>query len=148
MKKILVIDDDRFNRTFARDALENVGYAVIEAEDGEQGIEKAGRETPDLILLDIVMPGLDGIDVCHRLKDLDACNNTPIVMYTSLDEDRLIEIALKAGASDYIIKPPNVTQLRIRVGLNLRLAEALAEIARLKEEETGNGELIDLVEDV
>lgn len=148
MKKILVIDDDRFNRTFARDALENAGYAVIEAEDGEQGIEKAGREAPDLILLDIVMPGLDGIDVCHRLKDLDACNNTPIVMYTSLDEDRLIEIALKAGASDYIIKPPNVTHLRIRVGLNLRLAEALAEIARLKEEETGNGELIDLVEDV
>ena len=148
MKKILVIDDDRFNRTFARDALEEAGYAVIEAEGGVQGIEKAGREAPDLILLDIVMPDMDGIEVCRKLKELDACRNTPIVMYTSLDEDRLIEIALKAGASDYIIKPPNVTQLRIRVGLNLRLAEALAEIARLKGEEAGNGELIDLVEDV
>lgn len=146
MKKILVIDDDRFNRTFVRDALEKAGYAVIESEDGEQGIEKAGREAPDLILLDIVMPGLDGIDVCHRLKALESCKNTPIVMYTSLDEDRLIEIALKAGASDYIIKPPSVTQLRIRVALNLRLAEALAEIARLKGAKIDDVELIDLVE--
>lgn len=146
MKKILVIDDDLFNRTFARDALEKAGYAVIDAEDGEHGIEMAGQESPDLILLDIVMPGLDGIDVCHRLKELDTCKNTPIVMYTSLDEDRLIEIALKAGASDYIIKPPNVTQLRIRVALNLRLAEAMAEIVRLKGEEIDDAELIDLVE--
>ena len=138
MKKILVIDDDQFNRTFAREALEEAGYAVIDAEDGAQGIAKAGQEAPDLILLDIVMPGLDGIEVCLCLKQLDACKNTPVIMYTSMDEDRLIEVALKAGASDYIIKPPNVTQLRIRVALNLRLAEALAEIERLRVDNMGD----------
>ncbi len=145
MKKILIIDDDQFNRTFAGEALEEAGYAIIYAEDGEKGLEKAGEEHPDLILLDIVMPGLDGIETCRRLKQMDACKRTPIIMYTSLNEEKMIEIALQTGAADYIIKPLNITQLRARVAMNIRLAEALAEIERLREENKGNGELVDLV---
>ena len=155
MKKILVIDDDQFNRLFAREALEGVGYAVADAEDGESGLDKAKAESPDLILLDIVMPGLDGIEVCRRLKGIEGIGKTPVVMYTSLDENKLIEVAFEAGAADYIIKPPNVAQLRARVAMNLRfreeiarreecerkLAEALREIDRLR----SGGEIIDLM---
>ena len=148
MRKILVIDDDQFNRAFARDALESAGYSVIDAGDGEEGLEKADAEAPDLVLLDIVMPGMDGIEVCKELKKRDACRITPVIMYTSLNEEKLIETALQAGASDYVIKPPNVAQLRSRVALNLRLAEALTEIERLRRELENGGGLIDLTESV
>ena len=162
MKKILVIDDENFYRTFTRESLEGVGYEVVEAEDGAEGIKKAKKELPDLILLDIVMPGMDGIEVCGELMKIENVRDIPVLMYTSQDEAQLIKIALDTGAADYIIKPANDDQLLARVRINLRLKQetdrrkeyeqklikAHEEIKRLGGTVDEEDEIIDLMEEI
>lgn len=143
MEKILVIDDEQFVRKFVRDTLTEALFDVIEAENGDEGLIKAVKEVPDLIILDLVMPEMDGIEACKQIRETVACRNTPIIMHTSMDESRLIEKAMKAGASDYMIKPIKAEMLLIRVKNNLRLATEIRDNNMLKEElETANN-LID-----
>ncbi|MDH3976280.1 MAG: response regulator [Deltaproteobacteria bacterium] len=139
MEKILVVDDEHFVREFVKDALTEALYDVIEAENGNEGVIKAVREVPDLIILDIVMPEMDGIEVCKQIRETVACRNTPIIMHTSMDESRLIEKAMKAGASDYMLKPIKAEMLLIRVKNNLRLVTEIKNNSALREElETAN----------
>ena len=118
MPRILVVEDELPMRTVLRDCLERKGYRVLLAADGESALEKALREKPDLILLDIMMPKLDGFAVCAELRRL--ANAVPILFLTAKGkvEDRVI--GLDAGADDYLVKPFSRDELLARVRALLR----------------------------
>jgi DNA-binding response OmpR family regulator len=118
MERILIIEDELPMRTALQDVLQGEGYRVLTASDGEQGLERALAELPDLILLDIMMPKLDGFAVCAELRRLSIA--TPILMLTAkgLVEDRVT--GLDVGADDYLIKPFSTEELLARVRALLR----------------------------
>jgi CheY-like chemotaxis protein len=112
MKKILIADDNRQIRMLVNAALRSGGYEIIEAEDGEDTLEKALEQYPDLILLDVTMPKLDGFEVLHFLRkrpDLNACH---VVMLTTAAQKWDVERALDEGAEEYITKPFEPSRLR------------------------------------
>jgi DNA-binding response OmpR family regulator len=103
-KKILIIEDDKFLRELIARKLENAGYAIIEAIDGEEGMKKIGEENPDLILLDLILPGIDGFEVLSRVKQNLALVSIPIIILSNLGQREEIEKGLKLGAIDYLVK--------------------------------------------
>ncbi|GAB61936.1 two-component response regulator [Candidatus Jettenia caeni] len=119
--KILVADDIKQNVKLLRVILTAFEYDVIEAYDGEEALEKAKTENPDLILLDVMMPKLTGYEVCHKLREDRKTKNIPIIMITALHEtdDRIQGI--EAGADDFISKPFNKAELLARVKSLLRM---------------------------
>lgn len=102
---ILLADDDRGQRLLYRHCLEREGYRVVEAEDGRQCLELFVTEQPDIVLLDAVMPEMNGFDCCSEIKRLDGDRDTPILMITGLDDQVSVDHAFTAGASDYVTKP-------------------------------------------
>lgn len=135
MKKILVIDDYPDNVFLLQDRLEREGFEVLKAYDGEMGIQKAISEKPDLILLDIMMPGVSGYDVCKTLSANDDTKLIPIILLTALTEADNLRAGLQAGAFDYIKKPFNKTELVARINSALRFSETnkfLIEIEKIK----------------
>jgi len=115
MKKVLVADDKDTGRELVRTVLENSGYQVFEASDGEAAVAEARRIHPDLIILDIHMPGLDGFEVIEKLRSEDRFNATPIIALTAsaMMGDR--ERAMAAGFTGYITKPIRLGALRAEV---------------------------------
>jgi two-component system response regulator BaeR len=113
---ILVIEDEPKIARLARDYLEKYGYRVLVAGDGPTGLAAARRESPDLVLLDVLLPGLDGREVCRRLRAESA---VPIIMLTALAEESDQIVGLELGADDYITKPfsPAVMVARVRAAL-------------------------------
>jgi two-component system alkaline phosphatase synthesis response regulator PhoP len=103
--KILVVEDEENIRNLSKMILEGEGYQVITAADGEEGLEKAETEMPDLILLDVVLPGKHGHEVCRTLKDEAKTKNIPIVMCTVLGRDADVTLSTKAGADGHFTKP-------------------------------------------
>lgn len=124
MKKILVIDDLPENVFMLQDRLEHEGYEVITAYNGSTGIEKALSELPDLILLDVMMPDITGIEVCRRLVNDPATKDIPIILVTAKSGADDTKEGLEAGAFDYIKKPFNRIELLARVKSALKLSEA------------------------
>jgi DNA-binding response OmpR family regulator len=124
MAKILVIDDLPENVYLLQDRLEREGYKVISSYDGKSGIEKATYENPDLILLDVMMPDLTGIEVCKSIVENPATSNIPIILVTAKSGAEDIKQGLEAGAFDYIKKPFNRIELLARVRSALKLNEA------------------------
>ncbi len=118
MARILIIEDETPMRTALKDVVENEGYRAITAADGESGLQRALEEKPDLILLDVMMPKLDGYEVCAELRRL--ANPVPILMLTAkgMVEDRVS--GLDAGADDYLVKPFSTEELLARVRALLR----------------------------
>jgi two-component system response regulator MprA len=119
--RILVVDDDRdFTRALAR-MLTYSGYEVDAANSGEEGLEAALRATPNLVILDVMMPDIEGTEVCRRLRQMG--ERFPIIMLTARDAvgDRVS--GLDAGADDYVVKPPSMEELLARVRAHLRRAE-------------------------
>ncbi|HEX9058986.1 MAG TPA: response regulator [Clostridia bacterium] len=114
-KKILVIDDTQLMQKYISDVLTEADYEVVSSLDGEEGIQKAREEKPDLVLLDIVMPGIDGFEVCKILREEEGNNLMPIIMLTAQgsEDDKLT--GLELGADDYIVKPFNQRELLSRV---------------------------------
>jgi DNA-binding response OmpR family regulator len=102
---ILVVDDEAPIRELCRLVLAGEGFRVLEAEDAAAGLNAAGAETPDLILLDIMMPQFDGLDVLRMLKSAEATRAIPVVMLTALDSLSNIAVATLAGAEGYLPKP-------------------------------------------
>jgi diguanylate cyclase (GGDEF)-like protein len=119
VKKILVIDDSPFFRGHLRVVLSSE-YEVVEAGDGEEGIDMVRREKPDLVLLDGVLKGMSGFEVCRILRGMDSNNLMPIVMITSFDRQEDILLGLELGADDYITKPFNRRELISRIKNLLR----------------------------
>jgi len=135
MKKILVIDDHPDNVFILQDRLEREGFEVITAYDGESGINKAIEELPDLILLDIMMPGISGFDVCKTVVNDERTRDIPIILVTALTDAKDLKEGLQLGAYDYIKKPFNKTELIARINSALRFIETkkyLLEFEKMK----------------
>jgi len=124
MKKILVVDDLPENVFMLQDRLEKEGHEVITAYDGKTAIDKALSELPDLILLDVMMPEISGIDVCQTLTTDPVSANIPIILVTAKSSAEDTKAGLEAGAFDYIKKPFNRVELIARVNSALKLSEA------------------------
>lgn len=104
-KKILIIDDERDLVAMVKLRLEANNFATLEAFDGKEGIRKAEKEDCDLILLDIILPDIDGYEACKRLRHNPKTKDIPIIIFTASNLKSLAEKAIDAGAVDYIIKP-------------------------------------------
>ena len=114
-RKILLIDDEEDITETVATMLRLKGYDVITAYNGSEGLANARSECPDLILLDIIMPVTDGIDVCVELKADKATMGIPVIMFSALRENLAIVKAYEAGANDYVIKPFNLPALLNRM---------------------------------
>jgi DNA-binding response OmpR family regulator len=112
---ILIVDDRDNNRGVLRDALGSEPYRLLEAVDGRQALDIADKEQPDLILLDVLMPGLDGIATLQKLKADDRTRHIPVIMVTALNRDTQVSMCLESGAIDHIVKPFSNLVVRARV---------------------------------
>ncbi len=120
-EKILLIEDEAPIRDLVKLTLETSGYSSIyTAENGEEGLRLAQLRLPDLILLDLMLPGVDGLTVCRRLKEGEETRNIPVIMLTAKSEETDVVIGLEMGACDYITKPFNRKILIARVRAQLR----------------------------
>ncbi len=132
--KILVVDDTPANVKLLADLLAVKGYAVVTAANGEEALAKVATEHPDLILLDIMMPGINGYDVCRTLRADPSLGILPVVMVTSLDPAQERIKGLEAGADDFLTKPVNQAELLARVRSLLRIKSLYDELERRKAE--------------
>jgi len=114
-QRVMVVDDLEGIRIFLQNHLTSLGYQVVQAGSGEEALEKVKATFPDVILLDINMPGLNGFDVLERLKVAGGTSIIPIIMMTALGSRRDREQALAAGADDFINKPFDLDELETKV---------------------------------
>jgi len=103
-KKILIVEDDKFLRELIGQKLLKEGYDIVEAVDGEKGIKTIKDEKPDLVLLDLILPGMDGFEVLTKIKEDEGIAQTPVIILSNLGQKDDIEKGLKIGAVDYLIK--------------------------------------------
>lgn len=134
MQKILMIEDEANIRELISYNLISNNYKVLEAEDGLQGLEMSIREKPDLILLDLMLPGMNGMDLCKELRDRGS--KIPIIILTAKNEDIDKVMGLEFGADDYMTKPFSVHELMARIKAVLRRAEQKIEVMHIS-----NGDL-------
>ncbi len=103
-QNILIIEDDKFLRELISQKLLKEGYDISEAIDGEEGIKKIKEEKPDLVLLDLILPGIDGFEVLSKMKEESTLKSIPVIILSNLGQKEDIEKGLKLGAIDYLIK--------------------------------------------
>jgi DNA-binding response OmpR family regulator len=115
VRKILVAEDEPDIRGLIKFSLEFVGLEVVEATDGLDAVEKALQEIPDLILLDVRMPKLNGYEACEKLKEYDSTRNIPVAFLSARGQEEEIRHGLELGAAEYILKPFAPDQLQQRV---------------------------------
>ncbi|NRP72606.1 Transcriptional activator protein CzcR [Ensifer psoraleae] len=127
---VLLVDDSPEALGFLTEALEQSGFSVLIATSGNAALNIADRITPDIILLDAVMPGMDGFDTCVRLKANASVSQVPVVFMTGLTETEHVVRALEAGGVDYLTKPINIDELRARIRVHLSNARS-AQSARV-----------------
>ena len=130
-KTILIVDDEKMILNLLSCNLIKEGYNVIEATDGVQAISMAQEKKPDLILLDVMLPKIDGLSVCKRVKNM---MNVPILMVTARDEELDKILGLELGADDYITKPFSIRELLARVKANLRKADIINNVKAVEPE--------------
>jgi len=114
-KKILVVDDSKTALLMTTMALAKGPYEITTAADGEQGLERARAERPDLIVLDVVMPKMDGFETCRRLREQEATRETPVIMLTTRGEGENVEAGYESGCTEYVTKPINTVEFLARV---------------------------------
>ena len=131
--KILVVDDEALVRDMLCEILTSEGYSVISAPDGRDALPLALSEKPDLILSDIRMPKLDGLTLCKALRVNPETKDIPVVMLTSYNTSEHMEAAMAAGADDFLPKPLNVEEIKIRVRSLLKLKHVTDEVQRLQQ---------------
>ena len=103
-KKILIVEDDEFLRELISQKLVKEGYDIGSAIDGEEGVKKIKDEKPDLVLLDLILPGIDGFEVLTQMKEMPSTSSIPVIILSNLGQKEDIERGLKLGAADYLIK--------------------------------------------
>jgi len=121
--KLLLIDDSEEIQALVGLFLEKEGYQVVRARNGKEGLRKLAHEKPDLILLDIMMPEVDGWETCRQVREI---SNVPIIMLTAKGQERDIVRGLEMGADDYVTKPFDLTELRARIRALLRRATEMS----------------------
>jgi DNA-binding response OmpR family regulator len=126
--KVLIVDDALAARNLLKGFFKEEGYEVVVASNGEEALELAERENPHVIILDIDMPGIDGIEVCKKLKAEDNTRFIPVIMATGLG-DTYLE-ALEAGAEEFVCKPFHLAELSIRVKSMLSIRHLTDELDR------------------
>jgi len=126
-EKVLIVDDVPDNLALLHDALDEAGYTVLVAHEGEAALRIAGEVAPDVIVLDAMMPGLDGFEVARRLKDDPATAAIPVIFMTGLTEPEHVEAAFEAGGVDYVSKPIRPREVLARIAAHLRGARAQAQ---------------------
>ena len=117
-KTVLIVEDEKNIVDILRFNLQREGYATCEAYDGEDGLAKALSQNPDLILLDVMLPKMNGFDVCRALREKG--DNVPVIILTAREEEADKVFGLETGADDYITKPFSMRELIARVGANIR----------------------------
>lgn len=127
--RVLLVDDDPSLREVARYALDRAGFEVIEAEDGRQALERFGRHAIDLVVLDVLMPELDGLEVCRRIR---ATSQVPVVFLSSRGEEVDKVLGLELGGDDYLAKPFSPRELVSRVKAVLRRTRPAAESTQVQ----------------
>ncbi len=130
MTRILIVDDNLHNVLVLADGLSHAGYEVVEAHLGEEALQSVEHELPDCILLDIAMPGMDGYQVCRRLKANPRTNPIPVIVVSAMNESDQVIKGLDAGAEDYVTKPYEMRVVKARVRAVLRTKEAQDESRR------------------
>lgn len=120
---ILVVDDEPINRALIERRLEREGYRVLTAENGREAVLKTREERPDLVLLDVMMPVMDGLEACRLIKDDAATQDIPIIFLSARDETQTKVSALALGANDYVSKPFKVEELLARVDVAIRIKQ-------------------------
>jgi two-component system sensor histidine kinase/response regulator len=125
---ILVIDDNEQNRALLEDALEGENYRVVLVSSGEEGVERFAERTPDCVLLDVNMPGMNGFDTCRKLRALPDGGSIPIVFLTAQRDVSTFERAIDAGGDDFLTKPINLAELSVRIRSALKLSRMSAEL--------------------
>ncbi|MGH7897787.1 MAG: response regulator, partial [Candidatus Binatia bacterium] len=129
---VLVVDDRESNRKLLRDMLEGGGHRVLTAADGSSAIETAVRDRPEVIVLDVKMPGMDGFEVCARLKAMAETSTIPVVFVTAnYTEEQDLLYGLELGGYDYLVKPVSRSVLLARVGVMLRIRRTEERIRQL-----------------
>ena len=121
---ILLVDDEQKVLDLITFRLQLLGYRVITATGGEDALSLAETHDPDLIILDVTMPGLDGVTVCSRLKKSETSGGIPILMLTARSETEDINKAMSAGADDYVVKPYDPTVLQMKIQRHLGVHKA------------------------
>ena len=131
---VLVVDDSSANLTMLTDYLEDSGFTALTANNGEDALQQAFRAHPDLILLDVVMPGLDGFETCRRLKAEPALQDIPVIFMTALSstEDKIK--GFQAGAVDYVTKPFRQEEILARVTTHLQIRELNRSLQQANQE--------------
>ena len=135
-KKILVVEDDPIALRFARYTLQQEGYQVITAPNGLEGLSKAQTQNPDLIIMDIMLPGVDGFELCHRLRAATGTARIPILMLTAKAQESDRQTGLQVGADDYLIKPVHPSEIVSRVNALLAINDYASSIP---EKDDGQG---------
>lgn len=126
---ILVVDDTPANLAVLYDHLQTAGYRVLTAESGESALKRVGHVTPDAILLDVMMPGIDGFETCRQMKQIEALAEVPIIFMTALTDTEDKVRGLDAGAVDYITKPFRQDEVVARLRVHLNLRQAVRQLA-------------------
>ncbi len=143
MPKILVVDDERVMVKGIKFNLENEGYQVETGSDGEEAVDKARTGQFDLIILDLMMPKIDGLQACMKIREF---SNVPVIMLTAKGEDADKIIGFECGADDYITKPFNILELKARIRAMLRRAASSAQQQREADRLTQGSITLDVAE--
>lgn len=136
MPTILIVDDEPLQLEIFADMLKKEGYMVVKASGGEEAFQLIDKVKPDLILLDILMPRINGIDVCKIIRSSELMKYIPIIMLTALDSDESVVEALNAGADDYIIKRSSPDVISARVKAHLRTKSLFDEVDRRRKDQS------------
>ncbi len=128
-KSILIIDDDVDIRQILSLKLKKLGYSIIEAEDGNVGLQKLKNELPDMVMVDVNMPGMDGFEFCEHAAKLKSEKYIPIMVMTAQDDQASVNRAYEKGATDFITKPVNYTKLEHRIRFSIRSSETAEKLA-------------------
>ncbi|RJQ86184.1 MAG: response regulator [Desulfobacteraceae bacterium] len=132
---ILLVEDDRVSLKFMEAMLRDAGYRVHRAGDGRLCLQKVTQLHPDLIIMDVIMPNMDGLEACRRLKADEVCRRIPVIFVTGNTDEQTLQAAFDAGGNDYVRKPVNRVELLARVRTALiqsRMIRKLAEEEKLK----------------